>query len=174
MEALLWVCRWFIGGEPAQGDSGYLFLTEYAAKLLLQAASDRPHSSLSGWRRLWWGRKIPGWVRSPLWSFFWSQSQVTPMSTSLPWEHFFSGEAHHASLSVSKHPSKAIPPVCQEGGLFMGLLLCRARKESGCISGGIAAATSQARLGWLVYSLAGLAASWRQLPLRRSCLYTGK
>lgn len=53
----------------------------------------------------------------------------------------------HHCLSVSKHPSKAIPPICQEGGLFMGLLLCRARKESGCISGGIAAATSQAKLG---------------------------
>lgn len=50
-------------------------------------------------------------------------------------------------LSASKHPSKAVPPICQEGGQFTGLPLCRARKESGCISGGIAAATSQARLG---------------------------
>ena len=55
--------------------------------------------------------------------------------------------AIHHCLSVNKHPSNVIPPVCQEGGLFMGLPLCRARKESGCISGGIAAVTSQARLG---------------------------
>lgn len=37
-------------------------------------------------------------------------------------------------------PNSGHPPVYQEGGLFMGLLLFIARRKSGCISGGIAAA----------------------------------
>lgn len=131
-----------------RGTQGTCSLTEYAAKLRLYAASDEPHIAhlLDGGDH-GGGGKFLGGSGAPCDPS--SDHRVRSSHVHLPpGEHCFSGEAHHTSLFISEQaPSKAVPPICQEGGQFTGLPLSGARKESGCISGGIAAATSQAEAG---------------------------